>query len=64
MFCAGYLGVGGKDACTGDSGGPLIVDGVLHGIVSWGVGCADPDYPGIYAKISNARDWIKEVSGV
>ena len=25
MMCAGYPGVGGKDACQGDSGGPLFV---------------------------------------
>lgn len=64
MFCAGFLGIGGKDACQGDSGGPVVVDGVLHGIVSWGRGCALPDYPGVYSKISYARDWIKEITGV
>jgi len=49
MLCAGYL-KGGKDACTNDSGGPLVLqdDGndLLVGIVSWGIGCAFKNYPG------------------
>ena len=35
-FCAGYL-EGGKDSCHGDGGGPLIYDGKLQGITSWGI---------------------------
>ncbi|RZC37499.1 Trypsin domain containing protein, partial [Asbolus verrucosus] len=45
MICAG-VPEGGKDACSGDSGGPLSSDGKLVGIVSWGVGCAEASYPG------------------
>ncbi|KAH8248931.1 hypothetical protein KR032_004354, partial [Drosophila birchii] len=50
----------GKDACQGDSGGPLvdIKSGELIGIISWGVGCADSKYPGIYADVSFFQDWI------
>jgi trypsin len=52
MVCAGD---GEHDTCQGDSGGPLMVpDGgslVLAGITSWGFGCADPDFPGIYTRI-------------
>ncbi|KAL5279431.1 hypothetical protein ACFFRR_003820 [Megaselia abdita] len=64
MICAGYM-EGGKDACQGDSGGPLFTnDGVLIGVVSWGYGCARPDFPGVYSRVSAARKWIKENSGV
>lgn len=49
-----------KDACVGDSGGPLISTKAneLVGIVSFGVGCASSKYPGIYTNISNYVIWI------
>lgn len=58
MICAGRLGVGGQDACQGDSGGPLTVGGVLHGITSWGRGCAQANYPGVWTRVANYRTWI------
>lgn len=62
MFCAGDSSA---DSCQGDSGGPIVIqDGnnhILVGVVSWGAACADPTYPGIYARVSSAIPWIKSV---
>lgn len=49
---------GDRDACNGDSGGPLAIDGKLAGIVSWGVGCALKDAPGVYTEVSHYTKWI------
>ncbi|XP_037539825.1 trypsin-3-like isoform X1 [Nematolebias whitei] len=57
MICAGSM-FGGKDACQGDSGGPLVCNGCLEGIVSWGIGCANAFYPGVYTKVRQYVDWI------
>jgi hypothetical protein len=62
MICAGVPN-GGKDSCQGDSGGPLFDEASRKqvGVVSWGIGCALPDYPGVYSRLSAAEDWIKGV---
>jgi len=49
-----------KDSCQGDSGGPLYCDGKQCGIVSFGIGCADRDYPGVYTEVANYLDWIDD----
>ena len=63
QICAGEPD-GGKDACHGDSGGPLIIrdsdNWVLAGIVSWGRGCARPGYYGIYTRVSMYLDFIEK----
>ncbi|CAG9569807.1 unnamed protein product [Danaus chrysippus] len=61
MFCAGYL-EGTKDSCQGDSGGPAVYNGKLVGLVSYGVGCAGKNRPGVYTNIPLMRDWIRSVT--
>ncbi|XP_031605530.1 vitamin K-dependent protein C [Oreochromis aureus] len=64
VLCAGILGKR-KDACEGDSGGPMVTlyrdTWFLVGLVSWGEGCGQLDKLGIYTKVSNYNDWINSV---
>ncbi|KAK0149751.1 Transmembrane protease serine 9 [Merluccius polli] len=61
MICAG-LSTGGKDSCQGDSGGPLVSkqgnQWILIGVVSFGRGCAEAEFPGVYARVSPYNEWI------
>jgi secreted trypsin-like serine protease len=64
MFCAG---LGFADACQGDSGGPAIgyINGrkYLVGIISWGVGCTNKKYPGVYVNVAAYDGWIDATVG-
>ena len=71
-----FLHLGGRDACVGDSGGPLAVcdrsgsssnsedcnDGhwKLAGIISIGYKCAEPGIPGLYTDVGRYVDWIRD----
>ncbi|XP_074123368.1 anionic trypsin-like [Sminthopsis crassicaudata] len=53
MVCARFL-EGGKDSCKVRC--PMVYNGELQGIVSWGIGCAQKNKPGIYKRICNYMD--------
>lgn len=58
-LCITQLGEG-RGICSGDSGGPLSVDGELVGVASWVsnyCGSADPD---VYTRVSPYQKWIEE----
>lgn len=60
MFCAGFP-AGGKDSCQGDSGGPIVNSSKqLLGLVSFGFGCAQPNWPGVYARVSTLLSFINQ----
>ncbi|XP_026320263.1 trypsin, alkaline A-like [Hyposmocoma kahamanoa] len=59
MLCSGWLDVGGRDQCQGDSGGPLLHNNIVVGVCSFGLGCADPFFPGVNARVSTASNWIQ-----
>ncbi|XP_023953996.2 venom protease [Bicyclus anynana] len=67
VLCAGYTS-GGKDSCSGDSGGPLMqpipvnLTSVYYqlGVVSFGPReCALPGLPGIYTRITSFVPWLQ-----
>ncbi|KAI9553937.1 hypothetical protein GHT06_019208 [Daphnia sinensis] len=53
------------DSCQGDSGGPLLVQAapespwIQAAIVSYGIGCADERYPGVYTRVTSFLPWIR-----
>ncbi|TKS78376.1 Granzyme A [Collichthys lucidus] len=61
MICAGSDGKKKTDTCQGDSGGPLVCNGVLVGVTSFGKGCGDVKFPGVYSFLSEKQlIWIKK----
>jgi secreted trypsin-like serine protease len=70
QVCAGTVSGIDKDACAGDSGSPVLDKfGVQVAMVSYGGGpgnqmqgpgriCGDPDYPGVYGRVSAFREFI------
>lgn len=63
MLCASESD---RDSCSGDSGGPLFdcpFGGSCEqiGIVSWGIGCAKQQYPGVYTRVTEMMPWITRI---
>ena len=55
----------GKAECNGDSGGPLLVNNVMVGIVSWALKpCAVAPYPGVYTDVASFVPWLVEKTGI
>ncbi|XP_076002865.1 complement factor D [Genypterus blacodes] len=53
-----------EDSCDGDSGGPLLYNGVAVGITSnGGKKCGQIKKPGIYTIISHYTQWIDNIMG-
>jgi len=70
MICAGKQ-TGGVDSCQGDSGGPLVTKATgvdtgysLVGVVSFGFGCAQRNFYGVYTEVSHYLGWIAEQFGL
>ncbi|XP_015260038.1 PREDICTED: transmembrane protease serine 9-like, partial [Cyprinodon variegatus] len=67
MICAGFQ-EGIKGPCFGDSGGPLVSKQgdrwIQAGVVSFGVGCAEPKFPAVYARVSQYESWINSLISI
>merc|ERR1719223_760092 len=66
MICAQGINDGLiTDACQGDSGGPLVSysegEWYIDGATSWGFGCADKKFPGVWARVFKVKSWIEDV---
>nr|CAD7403851.1 unnamed protein product [Timema cristinae] len=66
--CSNYPLFNQNYSCStqGDSGGPMVIQRpdkrwLLAGVISWGIGCAEPNQPGVYTRISEFRDWINQI---
>ncbi|MCP5175388.1 MAG: trypsin-like serine protease, partial [Moraxellaceae bacterium] len=67
MMCANAIDAQtSSDTCEGDSGSGLIIynnffEPVLLGITSWGNGCAQQGYAGVYTRLAMFDDWLKSI---
>ena len=69
-ICAGFKS-GGKDACVGDSGGPLMCPHqrgkqnrwYVSGVTSYGEGCGQKNKFGIYVNVAKYISWIRKEIG-
>ncbi|XP_004866829.1 kallikrein-10 [Heterocephalus glaber] len=60
MICAGLDQ--GQDPCQSDSGGPLVCEETLQGILSWGVyPCGSVQHPAVYTQVCKYTSWIQRV---
>ncbi|CAG9768006.1 unnamed protein product [Ceutorhynchus assimilis] len=64
VFCAGAEMGKITDSCHGDSGGPFVIDNVLYGLVSYGLDCGEPQYPGVYTNVAALREFIWLNTGI
>ncbi|PWA15740.1 hypothetical protein CCH79_00009042 [Gambusia affinis] len=61
MICAGWNGNIKADSCQGDSCGPLLCNGAVVGVTSFGPGCGYKTKPGVYAFLTKDHlDWIEK----
>lgn len=58
MICAG--GETGRDSCSGDSGGPLLMNGEVGGVVSFGPQDCGTSIPSIYTNVAMVTPWIDD----
>ncbi|XP_068999184.1 trypsin-3-like [Embiotoca jacksoni] len=58
MFCAGFI-EGNVDSCQEDYGGPVVCNGELQGMVSWGDNCFERNFPGVFTKVCVYNSWIR-----
>ncbi|XP_050409420.1 chymotrypsin-like serine proteinase [Patella vulgata] len=50
-----------KSACNGDSGGPMVCNGYLAGVTSWGASGCPGTYPSVYTRVSEYLSWIASI---
>ena len=68
MLCASGMDKDSSNFCLGDSGGPLVVQREnkenyeLVGVVSWGWGCGQKEFPDVYSRVTSAMDWISNIT--